>query len=235
MNRKYLGTNFICYSKFHVDFYIFPLNNCYCAFCANICLLAEPRGYKFRVFPGQENGLYCWLTVDPLGPSNGFFLWECWSSTTPCLDDHTLPISLSLLCVRAPYFAYAVVTYSLQTPAVGKLGPDINFFLSTCLQLWDLLSWRWPRWCSVGLTCAVILTFLFWEWPSTCLGCWWPTPQTHRDPWGSLVRAVLWEAQPLWAPHQEMPNLSKYINRNYIYCHGRQAPNTDLSKAYFLG
>lgn len=158
MNHKYLGTNFICYSKFHLDCYIFPLNNCYCAFCANICLWAGPGGNKFRVFPlkkGQENGLDWWLT---LGPPN---LWECRSPTALSLQDHFLSISLSLLCVRL------------------------------------LLSPSHP-----------------------------PCPQSRPS--------VMKVAQPSWAPHQEMPNLSKYIHWNYIYCHDGQALNTDLCKEYLL-
>lgn len=131
MNHKYLGTNFICYSKFHLDCYIFPLNNCYCAFCANICLWAGPGGYKFRVFPlkkGQENGLDWWLT---LGPPN---LWECRSPTALSLQDHFLSISLSLLCVRAPYFASIVVMY----PWGSCSAPHTHLVPSP-----GLLSWRW--------------------------------------------------------------------------------------------
>lgn len=157
----------ICYSKFHVDCYIFPLNNCYCVFCANICLLAGPGGYKVRVFPGQENGPYCWLTGDPSGPPDGFCLWECWSSTAPSLDNHVPSISLSFLCLRALYFASAVVTHSFRLLLSARLAPHMDFFLITLLQLWDFLSWRWPRWCPMGLTCTEILTFLVWEWPNT--------------------------------------------------------------------
>lgn len=46
--------------------------------------------------------------------------------------------------------------------------------------------------------------------------------------------SVMKVAQPSWAPHQEMPNLSKYIHQNYIYCQDQQALNTDLFKGYLL-
>lgn len=71
-------------------------------FCANICLWAEPGGCKFRAFPGQENDLDLWLT---LGPPN---LWDCRSPTALSFHDHILSTSLSLLCVRASYFASVV-------------------------------------------------------------------------------------------------------------------------------
>lgn len=135
--EQQIGTNFICYSKFHVDCYVFSLNNCYCAFCANICLWAEPGGYKCRVFPRQENGLDWWLT---LGPPN---LWECWSPAALSLHDHILSTSLSLLCVRAPYFASVVVMYPLRLLLWAKPAPHTHLVLSPGLQQWHLLSQRW--------------------------------------------------------------------------------------------
>lgn len=54
-----------------------------------------------------------------------------------------------------------------------------------------------------------------------------PCPQSRL---AAMTPSVTKVAQPSWAPHQEMPNLLKHIQRNYIYCHNRQALNTDLSE-----
>lgn len=129
-----------------------------------------PGGYKFRVFPRQENGLDWWLT---LGPPN---LWECRSLTALSLHDPIFSFSLSLFC---SLFCFCSGHVPLEGPAVGQTSPSHP-----------------------------------------------PCPQSRS----SVMRV----AQPSQTPHQEMPNLSKYIHWNYIYCHDRQALNTDLFKAYLL-
>lgn len=128
-------------------------------FCANICLLAEPRGCKFRVFPGQKKSLYCQMAAHPLGPHVGLLLlWECWPSAMLPLNEHVPSISLFSSCIRAPHFDPAVDMDSFRFLLSPKLASHVEFFSQHMLKCicheggWDDTLWNL---CHSGSTWAV--------------------------------------------------------------------------------